>query len=347
MAACGNWRWGTGGAAWLALVWLCYAPARAADDPAAAAEQLADRYGLVKITGRVWGLPVEQQLRSRLKRLPELRERIVTAQKELDERIAQNDAAWKAAELAIAALNQRLAQLSTTHPQRGVLLQERAKWSANAVPPAELAGRDIVRGRLARLGQDRATLAIDLVWIRSTAGTIADRYRELASDHDLTRLIQETGDKCRLGPARNYQAEVRKLEDYVKLAFAPHAPIYFQSGRVRVTAVVNDAACVTFSWSDASDAVTFLPASVVHSAGIAVPVDARRETLQIDGRTIEVREVFLSSLRLGGCRVRSVAAFVLPPEAEDLGAQLTSLALSPWRVRIERQRLRLALSNDQ
>lgn len=347
MAACGNRRLATGSAAYLALAWFCCAPAHAADDPPPAAEQLAERYGLVKVTGRVWGLPAEQQLRARLKRLPELRERIVTAQKALDERIAQNDSAWKAAELAIAALDQRLAQLSTTDPQRGLLLQERAKRTASAIPPADLAGRDIVRGTLARLGQDRATLAIDLAWIRSTAAANAERYRALAGDDDLSRLIQETGEKCRLGPARNYQVEVRKLKEYDKLAFASHAPLYLQSGRVRVTAVVNDTACVTFSWSEASDAVTYLPATVAHAAGIEVPADARRETLKIDGRTIEAREVFLSSLRLGSSHGKSVAAFVLPPEAEDLGAQLTPLALSPWRVRIERERLRLVLSNDQ
>ncbi|MEX2026758.1 MAG: hypothetical protein WEH44_05645 [Pirellulaceae bacterium] len=343
MAACGNWRLATGSAACLALAWLCIAPAHSADDPATAAEQLTERYALVKITGRVWGLPAEQQLRARLKRLPELRERIVTAQKELDERIAQNNAAWKGAELAIAAINQRLAQLTTTDPQRGLLLQERAKWTASAIPPADLASRNIVRGTLAQLGQDRATLAIDLAWIRSTAGAMSERYRELADNDDLSRLIQEAGEKCRLGPARNYQVEVRKLEEYDKLAFAPHAPLYLQSGRVRVTAVVNDAACVTFSWSDASDAVTFLPESIAHSTGIEVPADARRETLKIDGRTIEAREVFLSSLLLGSCHGKSVAAFVLPPEAEDLGAQLTPLALSPHRVKVERERLRLVV----
>lgn len=343
----GQWRIATGSAACLALAWLCSAPARAADDSAPAAEQLAERYGLVRVTGRVWGLPAEQQLRARLKRLPELRERIVSAQKALDERIAQNDAAFKGAELAIASLNQQLAQLSTADPQRGLLLRERARWNASAIPPAELAGRDPVRGTLARLGQDRATLAIELAWIRSTAGTMAERYRELSKDDDLRRLIEETGEKCRLGPARNYQVEFRKLEEFDKLAFASHAPLYLQSGRVRVTAAVNDAACVTFSWSEASDAVTYLPATVAHAAGIEVPADARRETLKIDGRTIEAREVFLKSLRLGSCYSKSVAAFVLPPEAEDLGAQLTPLALSPWHVRIERERLRLATANDQ
>jgi hypothetical protein len=347
VAACGNWR-RAAGAAGLALALLSTVPTAHADDPAAnAADEIAKRHGLVKITSRVWGLPVEQQLRARLKRLPELRERIVTAQKEIDERIAQNDVAWRQIAPAVAALKKQIEQSPSGDPQRPLLVEQLARLEREATRPDALGSRDAVRGTLARLGQDRATLAIDLVWIRTTAAGIAERYGQLAADENLAALIGQSGDRQRLGPARNYRAEVRKLEEYDKLAFAPHAPIYLQSGSVRVAAVVNDAACITFSWSDASDAVTFLPASVVHSAGIEVPADARRETLKIAGRTIEAREIFLSSLRLGSCHAKSAAAFVLPPEAEDLGAQLTPQALSPWRVKVERERLRLSTAHDQ
>ncbi len=309
-----------------------------------AAEQIRQQHGLVKITGRVWGLPLEEQLRSRLKRLPDLRERIVTCQKELDERLARNDLAWQQAAPLIEALRKQIATLSTSDPQRGILAEQLARLEAEVVPPAALAGRDAIRTLLARLGQDRCLLALDLIWIRSTAGSIAERYRQLAGDEELVRLIKQSGDRCRLGPARNYAAEVRRLDEYDKLVITPQAPLYLQSGRVRVTAIVSDAICVTFSWSEASDAVTFLPASTLRSAGIEVPADAPREMLRIEGRQIEARAVFLPSLRLGSCHARSVAAYILPPEAEDLGAQLTPLSLSPWRAKVERERLRLVLS---
>ncbi len=344
MAVRPGWRRATGALAGLALAALLAPGLPAADDGApAAADQLARRYKLVKITGRVWGLPQEQQLRAQLKRLPQLRERIVTAQNDLDERVARNDAAWKVAGPLIAAIEQQLEQVSTSDPRRGPLVEQLARLNAEAVKPADLAGRDAVRSRLAQLGQDRCTLALALVGIRTTAAAIAGRYRELAGDAEVKRLVRESGEKCRLGPARNYQAEVRKLGEYDALAFAPQAPMYLQSGKVRVTAIVNDAACVTFSWSEASDAVTYLPQSVLRTAGIEIPADARIETLRIGGRTIEAREVFIPSLRVGSCQAKSVAALVLPPEAEDLGAQLTPLALSPWRAKVERERLRMAL----
>jgi hypothetical protein len=101
---------------------------------------------------------------------------------------------------------------------------------------------------------------------------------------------------------------------------------------------------VTFTWSEAEDAVSFLPASVLASAAIDVPADAPRRTVQIDGRTVECREIIVQSLRLGSFQAKSVAVCILPPEAEDLGAQLTPLALSPCRGKVEIERLRLALS---
>jgi hypothetical protein len=316
----------------------------AADEAQQAARELGQRHGLVKITGRVWGLPLELQLRARLKRLPQLRERIVTAQKELDERIVRNQQAWQQHGPTIAALQARIARLSTSDPQRDALAEQLKLLSADVVEPKALAGRDEVRKQLSTLGQDRCALALDLVWIRSAVKEIAERYAKLAGDGEIARLVKQVGEKCRLGPARDYAADARKLDDYDALAFAPHVPVYLQAGRVRLTAVVCDAAAVTFTWSEDSDAASFLPASVLASAAIDVPADAPRRTVQIDGRTVECREIIVQSLRLGSCQAKSVAVCILPPEAEDLGAQLTLLALSPCRGKVEIERLRLALS---
>ena len=343
MVTVGYRRWICGAAALL----LVHSTARPEDGLAPNAAEQLRQHGLVKITGRVWGLPLEQQLRERLKGLAELRERIVTAEKELAERMNRNEAAWKAATTAMAVIDQELGQLPEGDLRRRVLREQRAKIRVSAVPPADLPGHDSVRGSLSRLAQDRCTLALDLFWIRSTVAALGERYRELAGDDGLQQLVRDSGEKCRLGPARNYQVELRRLDEYDKLALAPHVPVYLQGGRTRVAAVVADAACVTFTYSEATDAVTYLSASAAHAAGIAVPADAREESLRIGGRTIVAREVFLPSLRLGSIQAKAVAAFVLPPEAEDLGSQLTPQALSPHRAQVERERLRLALENSE
>ena len=317
--------------------------AAAAADPAEQAATELQQRGLVKITGRVWGLPLEAQLRARLRRLPALRERIVTAQKDLDERIIRNQQAWQQAAPAIDALQSQLARFSASDPQRPALADQLRRLSAEAVEPAALAGRDAVRTPLASLAQDRCTLILDLVWIRQAASAVPERYRQLADDEQVARLIRQVDAKCRLGPARNYANDVRKLADYDLLAFAPHVPVYLHAGRLRVTALICDSACLTFSWSEKSDAVSFLPTSALASAGITVPAGAPHQTLRIDGRRVECRELILPSLRLGSCHAKSVAVWVLPPEAEDLGAQLTPLALSPGRGKVEIEKLRMVL----
>lgn len=341
-----DWRSRTAIGLCSALVLLIAAATSAAGDDEArqAASELEQRHGLVRITGRVWGLPLEAQLRIRLKRLPALRERIVTAQKELDERIVRNGQVWQQAAPAINALRAQIARLSSGDPQRAALAEQLKLLSADTVEPKALAGRDDARGQLSSLSQDRCALALDLVWIRSTVPQIVERYRQLTGDEHIVQLIKQAGQKCRLGPARDYAVDARKLDEYDSVAFAPHVPVYLQAGRVRVAALVCDSAAVTFSWSEASDAVSFLPASVLETAGILVPLDAPRRTLRIDGRTVECHEIVVPSLRLGCCHARSVAVCVLPPEAEDLGAQLTPLALLPCRGKVEIERLRLVLS---
>jgi hypothetical protein len=312
------------------------------EDPRSAAAELHTKHGLVKTTGRVWGLPLETQLLARLKRLPDLRERILTTTREIEEAIVRNELAWQQAAPALEELRKQLAELSTGDPQRSLVSDQLERLQASVVHPAQLAGRGPVRTELIRLAQNRCTLILDLVWIRHTATELADRYQQLAAEGEVMRLIEQTGKQCRLGPLRNYAAEVRRLNDYEKLASAPNAPIYLQNGQARVTVAVNDATCVTFTWSDDSDAVTFLPASALEAAGIEIPGDAPREMLRIGNRRIEARQIVLPSLRLGSCHAKSVAAYVLPPEAEDLGAQLTPLAISPCRTRLELTKARLA-----
>lgn len=335
---------------WRVLAAVCWyialapAPLMLASDiePQQAAEHLRQRHGLVEISGKVWGLPDEERLRSLLNRLPSLRERIVTVQKELDERIARNEQAWQQAKPVLNGLRAQMSLLSAGDLQRGVLADQLKLLENDVADPAALAGRDPVRSQLARLGQDRCDLARDLVWIRRTSLALAERYRQLAADGEVEKLILSMGPKHRLGPVRNYVADVRQLEEYETLAFAPQAPIYLQSGLVRVTALVEESTCVTLTWSEASDAVTFLPPSAAQSAGIDVSADAPSMTLRIHGRSVVVRQIMLGDLRLGSCHIKSVAAWVLPPDAEDLGAQLASQALSSCRPKLELAMLRLA-----
>ena len=314
-----------------------------AEEPAAprAAAQLREM-GLVRLNRRVWGLPLEAQLQARLKGLGSLVQRIVSAEKALDEQIVRNAAAWNESSPAIEALQKQIAELPTSDPQRGPLESQLDALLAKVTPPEALAGRDDVRIELARLAQDRCTLLVDLTFVRDAAAQIGPLYERLAEDPAVAALLGQVGEKARLGPARHYAAEIRKLDELDAVAHAPHAPLYLQSGRIRVTAAAGDA-CLTFTFNPASDAVTYLPASAAETAGIEVPQDAPRQVVKIADRQLEVRRVTLGSVRLGSCAARDVVAYVLPPEAEDLGAQLAARSLSPCNPRVDLARLRLIL----
>jgi hypothetical protein len=57
--------------------------------------------------------------------------------------------------------------------------------------------------------------------------------------------------------------------------------------------------------------------------------------------TAGARKAIVKTVRLGQCQLQSVAALVLPPEAEDLGCWIGRSALQKQRVRLEPERLRL------
>ena len=346
MAGFSDWRILGRQCAWAAALLLSLAAARRLegdDERRLAVEQLRTRHGLVKVTARVFGPALENKLLARLRGLPALRERILTGERETGELIAGNELAWQQSAPAIARLKQQLAEASPTDPRRLLLADQLQRLQTRAVEPDKLAGHGPLRTRLIELAENRCTLTIDLAWIRRAASQLAERYEELVADAEVTRLIEQAGEACRLGPLRNYAAELRRLDEYERLASASHAPAYLQGGRLRVTAAVNDSSCITFTWSEKSDDVTFVPASLIEAAGIEIATEAPRETVRIAGHRVEARQIVLPSLRLASCVARNVPVYVLPPEAEHLGAQLTPLALSPCRARVEPAKARIVI----
>src|SRR6478735_10714306 len=79
-------------------------------------ERLLKVHGLVRLSGGVWGLPLEAELKEKLAQLPLLRESVVIAEKELEERAAANRRAWTEAAPAMETLKQALGRLSPTDP---------------------------------------------------------------------------------------------------------------------------------------------------------------------------------------------------------------------------------------
>lgn len=315
----------------------------AAADYAEPEKVLEKQHGLVRLSGGIWGLPLEAELKEKLASLPLLRESVVTAEKDLEERAAANRRAWTEAAPAIEVLRQALGRLSPNDPKRVALTQQLATVEAAACEPARLSCNAVVRAHLIDFSRDRSLLQLALLWVRAQTPRLAEEYAQLLKQADVTAALKQLGE--RVGPQKNYGPEVKRLRDYDKLVFTSWLPVYQQAGQTRLAAIVNEQAPVTFTWSGESNGSLLLPASVLESCGLTLANDAPTRQLKLAGRSLTTREVVLPALRLGRHVVKDLTALVLPPEGEDLGARLPRSVLSNLRVSIELDRLRLTISD--
>jgi hypothetical protein len=244
----------------------------------------------------------------------------------------------------MADLEQSLARLTTSGPERKVLELQMARLAAASIEPARLGGSGDVRKRIVQLGSERCELLADAAWIRQTVPQLRSDYGRLAANLELAAALKQSS-KQRLGPQRGYRGDLDRLGEFEALAATRWVPIFQQSGQTRVTALVDDRRTVTFTWSEASDQPVVITASTAEAMGLEGAA-ARETILAAPGRTVQARPIALRYLRLGRCVVQNVPAYVLPPEAEDVGNRLGRTALIEHRVRMEPERLRMWIDEE-
>jgi hypothetical protein len=306
-------------------------------------ERLQKVHGLVRLSGGIWGLPLEAELKERLAQLPQLRESVVIAEKELEERAAANRRAWTEAAPAMETLKQALGRLSPTDPQRIPLAQQLTNLETTVSEPSRLSLRGEVRARLVAFSRDRSLLQLALLWIRAKVPKLVDEYARLTKIADLATAVKQLGNE-KLGPLKNYGLEMKRLAEYDKLVFTDWLPAYQQTGQTRFSAIVNEQAPVTFTWSEDTDGKLLIPASILEPCDLSLPEDSPSQTIKLGDRSLTVCNVTIPTLRLGRHVAKNLAALVLPPEGEDLGAQLPRHVLAGLRINIELDRLRLTIS---
>jgi len=315
-----------------------------AKDSPSPEERLQKVHGLVRLSGGVWGLPLEAELKEKLAQLPLLRESVVIAEKELEERATANRRAWTEAAPAMETLKQALGRLSPTDPQRVPLAQQLTNLETTVSEPSRLSLRGEVRARLVAFSRDRSLLQLALLWIRAQTPKLAEEYARLAKLQDVAAALKQLGNE-KLGPLKNYGLEVKRLPEFDKLVFTDWLPAYQQTGQTRFSAIVNEQAPVTFTWSEDTDGKLLLPASVLEPCGLALPDKATpQQPIKLGDRRLLACQLTVPSLRLGRYVAKNLTAWVLPPEGEDLGARLPRQTLAGLRINIELDRLRLTVS---
>ena len=313
-----------------------------------AAQVLQSRFGLTKLGENQWILPREIELRGKLAELPKRRERLISVEKDLGGLVQSNQRAWDETRPAAAALKQSLARFSSADPQRELIERQMKSLEAGATDPRKLGGRKDVRSLVVDLASQRCELLAAVAWIREAVPALVDQYMTLASDGELASALKQAGSDQRLGPQRSYKADLARLGDYERLAATPWLPTFEQGGHVRIVLLMEERSTATFTWAADEDQQVVITASTAEAAGLVVPNDAESEIIQTGHqREVAARRITLGYLRLGRCVLRGVKAYVLPPEAEDVGNRLGRDALAGHRVRLEPERLRLWIDEER
>lgn len=331
------------GALILGMCLLPLAPLPAAEPAAPAVESfLRHAKGLTSMPGgKVWLCGAERTLRDGLASLNDARRELTQQQRSLEQRIQQNAQLWETNRQAIAALKTALSKTNSDAPERAELQQQIRLLESQAVEPDQLAAQSDVRGHLIRFINARQALALKLLAIRRADPQMEADYRRLAADLEVQAALRTLGEGYRLGPLESYRAQLRRLEEYEQLVFTPWSPIYLQSGRIRVGAILNEQTPLTFSWH-ADDRPTVLTETMLEAAGVELAAGAATVPLAVGpGRTLAARPATVPTLRFGSVVLGDVPVYVLGPEGEDLGACIGAAAFAGYDVQEERARLQL------
>lgn len=331
-------------AATLVACLACLMPAASspAHDPTGGAEQfLREEKGLRLLeSSQVWVTPLEIRLRRRLLQMQKLEVRIRAAQRELEDGIATNGRLWRVQQARVAQIQKELQGLSKGDPDRKRLEGEWNRLKQQASPPEQLGGRQAVQAQVVALINDRNDLTAALFWVRDGAERLEAEYRELAADQRVHSRLQQLGANHQLGPDKDYSKQARKYEP---LVLTDWVPLYRQSDRLRFCLLVRDRIPLTFSWRE-DDGPTLVTFSMLERLGLQLPPDAPRVEQQVGKRRVLTTRVTLPPLRAGRWVFLDMEAYVLPAEAEDVGAMLGRAACGKLTVRVEPEQLRIVWS---
>ena len=210
--------------------------------------------------------------------------------------------------------------------------------------PTDFAADPGVRQLVIESNNARNRLAIVLLRTERQLNRVEDHQESLLADARISQALATLGLRHHLGHGGNLGRHRRTLQRARQLVFTDDVPLYLENEKLRVTAILNRSAVATFSVEEATEGVDFLPHSLALRAGVSIDAKTPQVTIRIGDSQFQVWQVTIEQLQLGGHLFENLPVHVLPPEAENQGAQLAKLTLTRFRqVRIEPQWLQLRL----
>lgn len=331
---------------WLLL--LAVSPLWGAEPPTRQAAQriLEEEHHLRRLpSSSVWVTREERELRAAWREVASHHEATLLLQQALAEQIERNQRDFAAFRKVESTLQAALGTLKPEDKNRQPLEARLAALRKEVIAPEQLADQPAIRSRLLELVHHRHALWVAACAIRRQTPMVGETYARLAKNPQVARALSRLGENHRLGPARDYDQELKKLADYERDFLTDWVPLYLQAGRPRLAALANESTPVTFTWNSGSEPAV-ITAAMAEALGLRIAADGPTQQVTLaPQRTYRAREATIPSLRLGRARVENVKVLVLPPEGEDLGARIGPAALSGIGAVAQPERLRLWLAS--
>jgi hypothetical protein len=333
-------------------------PVGAADGAEPSAETVLQEHGLTKF-GKLWILPEEQELRERLATLERFEKRHREARASVEQLLDANEAAFarlnklqetaeKTRELAAAAKagTARRKQLDAELKNADAAVEQLKKAY---IPPEKLGMAPPLKPALMDLVNARTEATLKLLAYRDTPDDLPQRYQRLSEDQAVMAALAALPTPSQLGPLKglkeSWRTFVGKLDSTL---LGDTLPIYREGRSVRLTAIINDRCPLTFTFGNAGGEPTVVPQNLAEAAGLVVGPDARRVKYHVaEGRDVMAQVVRIAQLRLGRNVIKNVEAYILPPEAADVGTRIGPNSLPGYQVRINSNRFQLTIEGSK
>ncbi len=302
---------------------------------------LTGQFGLsCRPNSTIWITPREHSLRRSLDQLPGMVNALRDLHTKISEERARNALAQAQRQAKEKAGRKKFNKLSPNDPARKTWERQ---LDSIAVPPDKLGGAPVMQRLLIDASNMQNAILITISSCRTDIATLPNEYTTLQQNAAVAEAIGQLGGGHRLGPIKDYSADLRLVnQSEAVVVTLPHV-IYLQSGQVRLGAIMNDRTPLTFTWRPGKTP-TLITSSIAQSAGIQIdPAATTVMAPNTPGRQIPARQVTLESLRFGKHVLTNVTAFVLPPEAEDYGAQIGPEAFAGFEVKPDPVLLQLTI----
>jgi hypothetical protein len=326
-------------------------------DDAPAADQVLQNHGLTKV-GKLWILPEEQQLRERLAALERCEKRHKEARASVDQLLDANEAALtrlNKLEETVKKTRELDASAKAGTPQRKQLdVELKNEESAIEqirkayVPPDKLGIAAPLKTALIDVVNARTEVTLKLLAYRDTPCDLPQRYQQVAKQPAVAAAINAADDSSQFGPSKGLCERWRFIiESFAASLLGDTLPVYREGHAYRLTAIIDERRPLTFTL-DNVDEPMLIPQNLAEAAGLQIDPAAPQSTYRVaEGRDVKAQTIKIERVRLGGHVVKNVPAYILPPEAADLGARIGQNSLPGLHLHMNAAKFQINLTTSK